>query len=112
MTPERNRGHPTARRKRSKDDTINLGEMFDVLEEQASELEQRRRSFDLVPTGWRMVERDAPVKPPKTKLSLSLDEDMVTWFRSLGRGYQPRMNAVQRAYMHGVNSKEFGRKGG
>jgi hypothetical protein len=42
----------------------------------------------------------------KTKLNLALDADMVTWFRALGRGYQPRMNAVLRAYMHAVIAKE------
>jgi hypothetical protein len=30
---------------------------------------------------------------------------MVAWFRALGRGWQPRMNAVLRAYMHAVISK-------
>jgi hypothetical protein len=36
---------------------------------------------------------------------------MVNWFRALGRGYQPRMNAVLRAYMHAVASKEIARRG-
>jgi hypothetical protein len=36
---------------------------------------------------------------------------MVAWFRALGRGYQPRMNAVLRAYMHAVISKEVERAG-
>jgi uncharacterized protein (DUF4415 family) len=101
-----------AGRKRSKDEELNLGEMFDVLEGQQSELDLRRRSFDLISPGWHSVARDAPVTPPKTKLSLSLDEDMVAWFRSLGRGYQPRMNAVLRAYMLGVISKEISRSSG
>jgi hypothetical protein len=59
-----------ASRKRSKDEEINLGEMFDVLEEQHSDLEQRRRSFDLIPPGWNKVGKLAPVKPKKTKLNL------------------------------------------
>jgi len=42
---------------------------------------------------------------------VTLDADMVAWFRGLGRGYQPRMNAVLRAYMHAVLSKEIERPG-
>ena len=59
-----------ASRKRSKDEEINLDAMFDVLEEQHSDLEQRRRSFDLIPPGWNKVGKLAPVKPKKTKLNL------------------------------------------
>ncbi len=41
-----------------------------------------------------------PVTPgPKTLLSLRLDPDVVEFFRSGGKGYQTRMNAVLRAYM-------------
>ena len=90
-----------ASRKRSRDEELNLGEMFDVLEGQQSELDLRRRSFDLIPPGWHSVARDAPVTPPRTKLTLSLDAEMVAWFRGLGRGYQPRMNAVLRRICSG-----------
>jgi len=97
-------------RKRTKDEEFNLGEMIDVLEEQRAELELRCRSYELIPPGWRSVARDTPVTPPKTKLTVRLDADMVAWFRALGRGYQPRMNAVLRAYMHAVIAKEIERK--
>ena len=36
---------------------------------------------------------------PKMPVSMRLDEDVVKWFRSRGRGYQTRMNAVLRAYV-------------
>lgn len=65
----------------------------------------------LIPPGWHEIEKLAPVKPRKTKLNLALDADMVAWFRALGRGYQPRMNAVLRAYMHAVIAKEIERPG-
>jgi len=35
----------------------------------------------------------------KKQLTLRIDEDIVTWFRAQGRGYQTRMNAALRAYM-------------
>jgi len=39
-----------------------------------------------------------PLKPEKIKVTLSLDEDMIKWFRKLGRGYQARINAILRIY--------------
>lgn len=43
------------------------------------------------------------LKPVQRKilLSLRIDEDVLTWFRAQGRGYQSRMNALLRAYMEG-----------
>jgi uncharacterized protein (DUF4415 family) len=36
----------------------------------------------------------------KTRIHASFDQDVVDWFRDQGRGYQTRMNAVLRHYMH------------
>ena len=92
-------------RKRSKTEDLSFDRMLDGLDEQMAEIERLKRSHDLVPPGWHAVARLAPVTPPKAKLTLKLDADIVTWFRALGRGWQPRMNAVLRAYMHAVISK-------
>src|SRR5215471_13776747 len=35
----------------------------------------------------------------KTLVSFRLDRDVLVWFRSLGKGYQTRINAVLRSYM-------------
>jgi uncharacterized protein (DUF4415 family) len=40
--------------------------------------------------------------PAKKQLTLRLDQDVVDFFKSVGDGYQPRMNAVLRAYMEHV----------
>jgi uncharacterized protein (DUF4415 family) len=37
--------------------------------------------------------------PRKKLVSLRIDEDVLTWFRGRGRGYQSQMNALLRAYM-------------
>lgn len=37
--------------------------------------------------------------PAKELISMRLDEDVLTFFREEGRGYQTRINAVLRAYM-------------
>ena len=45
--------------------------------------------------------RNAVVVWPQTKISTTvrLDADVLRWFRSRGKGYQTRINAVLRSYM-------------
>ena len=45
--------------------------------------------------------KDAQVVMPQPKraISLRIDDDVLEWFKSQGRGYQTRINAVLRAYM-------------
>jgi uncharacterized protein (DUF4415 family) len=38
-------------------------------------------------------------RPAKTPISIKLDNDVLQFFRSMGAGYQTRINAVLRAYM-------------
>ncbi len=92
-------------RKRSKTEEQSFDRMLGTLGEQLAEIDRLKRGMELIPPGWHRVAREAPVTPPKTKVSLKLDDDMVAWFRSLGRDWQPRKNAVLRAYMHAVISK-------
>jgi uncharacterized protein (DUF4415 family) len=44
---------------------------------------------------------------PKSQLTLRLDNDVLTWFKAQGRGYQTRINELLRAYMeaHHEHSK-------
>ena len=91
-------------RKRSKTEDQSFDRMLDTLGEQLDDIDRLKRAMEVIPPGWHRVAREAPVAPPKSKVSLKLDDDMVGWFRSLGRGWQPRMNAVLRAYMYAVIS--------
>ena len=45
--------------------------------------------------------KNAKIRMPQAKkaVSIRLDQDVLTWFRRQGRGYQTRMNAVLRTYM-------------
>jgi uncharacterized protein (DUF4415 family) len=36
---------------------------------------------------------------PKASVCLKLDEEVLAWFKSQGKGYQKRINALLRAYM-------------
>lgn len=52
---------------------------------------------------WNSAELVAPTA--KKLISLRIDEDIVEFFRSHGKGYQTRMNAVLRAYKDAVEKK-------
>lgn len=41
----------------------------------------------------------------KTQLTLRLDEDVVAFFKSQGKGYQTRMNAVLRSYYEACSER-------
>tara|TARA_R110002110_G_scaffold85682_1_gene222960 strand:+ start:657 stop:965 length:309 start_codon:yes stop_codon:yes gene_type:complete len=45
--------------------------------------------------------KDATIVMPseKVKVGIRLDSDVVEWFKSTGKGYQTRINAVLKSYM-------------
>jgi uncharacterized protein (DUF4415 family) len=49
------------------------------------------------PADWGTVKVTWP--QPKQAISLRIDQDILTWFRGRGPGYQTRMNAVLRAFV-------------
>jgi uncharacterized protein (DUF4415 family) len=51
-----------------------------------------------------VVKRGLKTKASKSQLTLRVDSDVVKWFRSHGRGYQTRINALLRAYMEASKS--------
>ncbi len=56
-----------------------------------------------VPKGWHEIAMEP--SPKKSKINLRLDDDVLKFFRGLGRGYQTRINRVRRAFMEGRLSK-------
>jgi uncharacterized protein (DUF4415 family) len=48
---------------------------------------------------WASAVRIGRDKPRKRQTTIRLDEDVIEWFKSAGRGYQSRMNAILRAVM-------------
>ena len=51
---------------------------------------------------------DAQVLFPtkKTHLSIRLDDDIISWFKQFGRGYQTKINAVLRFYISNTQKKQ------
>lgn len=45
-----------------------------------------------------VVRRGLKPQPPKTAISLRLEQDVLEWFKAQGPGYQTRINAVLRAF--------------
>jgi uncharacterized protein (DUF4415 family) len=62
-------------------------------EVEARALKDGAESFD-----WSTAEVGFP--GPKQQLTMRLDKDVIDWFRSQGRGYQTRMNAVLRSFVN------------
>jgi uncharacterized protein (DUF4415 family) len=50
-----------------------------------------------------VVRRGLKPAPKKEQLTIRLDGDVLAWFKSQGRGYQTRINALLRAYMDANN---------
>lgn len=52
------------------------------------------------PTDWAnaVAHRGLPLPSRKAQIALRVDEDVLTWFREQGAGYQTRMNAVLKAF--------------
>ncbi len=51
----------------------------------------------LGPEFWRTAKVVYP-DGPKERLTVRFDRDVVEWFKSQGKGYQTRMNAVLRSF--------------
>jgi len=46
-----------------------------------------------------VVRRGLPAAKTKAQVTLRIDSDVLEWFKSQGRGYQTKINALLRAYM-------------
>lgn len=46
-----------------------------------------------------VVRQGLQAVPPKSNVTLSVDQDVLAWFQAQGRNYKARMNALLRAYM-------------
>ena len=44
--------------------------------------------------------------PTKKPVSIRLDEDVINWFKSFGKGYQTKINEVLKLYMQSVKKQQ------
>ena len=68
---------------------------------QAKKLDKARINYaDIPPLNDAFFARAAALWPPtKRQLTLRLDDDVLHWLKSLGKGYQTRINRILRAVM-------------
>jgi uncharacterized protein (DUF4415 family) len=45
------------------------------------------------------------IAAPKDHINIRIDHDVLTWFKSTGRGYQTLMNNVLRAFVHAQQTR-------
>lgn len=83
-----------AKRVRGKTDFAALDAMTDDDIARAVAADPDVASLD---TDWTKARLVLP--PGKDNVSLRVDRDVLAWFRSTGKGFHTRMNAVLRAYM-------------
>ena len=51
-----------------------------------------------MPDDWPLLEWESPTRKPLKKVTIYLEEDMLRWYRALGRGWQTRIRDVLRIY--------------
>jgi len=57
---------------------------------------------ELDDTFWAKAELKMPEN--KSRITVRIDNDVLTWLKSQGAGYQTRMNAILRTYMEAQKS--------
>ena len=86
----------TSRKKQTRTDWARLERLSDA--EIRKAVRADRGAAPIASAEW--LHRARLVEPkPKKAVSIRLDEDVLNWFKSQGRGYQTRMNAILRAYV-------------
>ena len=53
---------------------------------------------------WSDAEVLFPTK--KTHVSIRLDDDIISWFKQFGRGYQTKINSVLKSYITSIQKKQ------
>ena len=53
---------------------------------------------------WSDAEILFPTK--KTHVSIRLDDDIISWFKQFGKGYQTKINSVLKSYITSIQKKQ------
>ncbi len=73
--------------------------MMDVMRRLEWDLHNTIELTGHIPEAWHEIATATP-RAAKVKVTLSLEADVLKFFRSMGEGYGPRMNDVLKSYMH------------
>ncbi|MBT0957939.1 BrnA antitoxin family protein [Alphaproteobacteria bacterium KMM 3653] len=85
----------------TKTERLNYSFGIDALRMIETDIHDRLWDMRGCPPEWHEIAQDTDRRDAKRmRVTLSLDADVVRFFKALGPGYQPRMNRVLRAFMH------------
>jgi hypothetical protein len=73
--------------------------LMDVMSRLEWDLHSTIHRHGRIPSEWAEIARATP-RRIKTKVTFEVEEDVLKFFRSLGKGHGSRMNDVLRAFMH------------
>jgi uncharacterized protein (DUF4415 family) len=53
---------------------------------------------EMIPQAWHRLQYDIDVEEPKEKITLRVDRSVAKFYRSMGKGYQERINRILATY--------------
>jgi uncharacterized protein (DUF4415 family) len=122
VTPSSIRSEKTRKRVRTLSISSLLGEADespdeDIRSYSIEQLRRMRKRGEFIPTRpdaeeielddsfWQHAKVMPPMFPRKASVHLRLDQDVLGWFKTRGKGHLTRMNAVLRAYVYAEMNK-------
>jgi len=82
----------------AKEELEALNEFKKLKKEDISDIPELTREQLVMAVKARQLRKEM-YKPVKVPVKINYDADVLEWFRSLGKGYQTRMNTALREYM-------------
>jgi uncharacterized protein (DUF4415 family) len=73
--------------------------MADAMRRLEWDLHHHIEATSRIPLEWHAIARNRAPQP-KTKITIWVDSDVLRFFKSLGTGYQARLNDVLRSFVH------------
>ena len=84
--------------KRTRRQAENAYYVAEALERLEYDLHTHLNHLRRIPPEWEQIYTER--SHHKTRITMRIDQDVLKFFRSLGPGYQPRINDVLRTFMH------------
>ena len=83
----------------TKTERVNFHYLMDAMRRLEWDMHSEVLRQQRIPGLWHGIANERGRKP-LVRVTMGLEEDVVKFFKSMGRGYQERMNDVLRAFMH------------
>ena len=73
--------------------------MMDVMRRFEWDMHNRIEESGRIPSEWHDIARERPERT-KVQVNVGLDEDVLKFFKSLGKGYGTKINLILKSFMH------------